>query len=151
MAAQYLKCKKCGSILMWGTTTCPKCGSQRIFAVSDSPHKPEGEGIFGKLSKRFLSKSERTKVSGLKVKASKEERAIPTNTGNKRPSDFEQLVAELINIGKSTCQDVGHYRTVLSYFWLPGQEAKNNPRVVKIGKQLYRLGNNRVEFNAKGS
>ena len=56
MAEQHLKCKKCGSILMWGITTCPRCGSQRIITVSDSPQKPESKGILRKLFKRSFKK-----------------------------------------------------------------------------------------------
>ena len=64
MAEQHLKCEKCGTILMWGTITCPKCGSHRIVTVSDSRLKPNGKTIFGRLTKRFGGESQTITVGG---------------------------------------------------------------------------------------
>ncbi len=54
---------------------------------------------------------------------------------------FEQLVEELVDIGCSTY----HYAGGPSNFWLPKDGAKKNPRVVEIGRELYRLGNKMLE------
>ncbi len=54
---------------------------------------------------------------------------------------FEQLVEELVDIGCSTY----HYDGGPCNFWLPGDGAQKNPRVIEIGRELYRLGNNTLE------
>jgi len=54
---------------------------------------------------------------------------------------FELLVEELVDIGCSTYRHDGGP----SNFWLPADGAIKNPRVVEIGRQLYELGNKRLE------
>jgi hypothetical protein len=48
---------------------------------------------------------------------------------------FERLVEELVDIGCSTRREKGP-----SYFWMPGEEVKKNPRVIEIGRELYYMG-----------
>lgn len=54
---------------------------------------------------------------------------------------FELLVEELVDLGCSTYRHDGGP----SNFWLPGEGARKNPRVVEIGRELYELGNKGLE------
>jgi hypothetical protein len=62
-------------------------------------------------------------------------------------STLESLLEELVDIGRSTYEYAGGP----SNFWLPGEGAKKNPRVVEIGRELYRLGNTDIDLMRKAA